>query len=395
MLRTTFSIRTSRAGRLSVVHGFAFAALGALVSLGLSGVPAVRSLVATSSSPLVAEPALARAVEPRGDLVAEERHTIELFERANRAVVHINTTTLRYVRRGFMATEAVEIPEGTGSGFFWDESGHVVTNFHVVRNARRAEIVLADQTRYEAELVDADPDHDIAVLRIDLEGKLPVPIPIGTSRDLKVGQKVYAIGNPFGFDQTLTTGIISGLGREIRALTGRPIRNVVQTDAAINPGNSGGPLLDSAGRLIGMNTAIVSPSGSSAGIGFAVPVDTIQRVVPALVRGRRPQRPVLGLQVLTNDAMVARAGLSGVVIGEIPEDSPLAKLGLRPARVVGREVDWGDVIVALDGKRITESGDLFAILEEYAPGDRVKLRVRSGTDERELDVRLLEPESVR
>jgi S1-C subfamily serine protease len=395
MLRTIFSIRTPRAGRLSVVHGFAFAALGALVALGLTGVPALRSLLGPGNSSGGAEPIPARAVEPRGELDAEERHTIELFERANRAVVHINTTTLRYVRRGFLTTEAVEIPEGTGSGFFWDERGHVVTNYHVVRNARRAEIVLADQTRYEAELVDADPDHDIAVLRIDLDGKAPVPIPIGTSRELRVGQKVYAIGNPFGFDQTLTTGIISGLGREIRALTGRPIRNVVQTDAAINPGNSGGPLLDSSGRLIGMNTAIVSPSGSSAGIGFAVPVDTIQRIVSALVRGRRPQRPVLGLQVLTNDAMVARAGLSGVVIGEIPEDSPLAKLGLRPARVVGREVDWGDVIVALDGKRIGESGDLFAILEEYAPGDRVKLRVRNGADEREIDVRLLEPESVR
>lgn len=382
---------TPRSGRLSVLHGFAFAALGALVGLGVLGLPAVRSLLAL---PAAAAP-VPRAIEPRGELDPEERRTIDLFERANLSVVHINTTTVRYVRRGFLATEAVEVPEGTGSGFFWDEQGHVVTNFHVVRNARRAEVVLADQSTYDAELVDVDPDHDIAVLKIDLDGRAPTPIPIGASRDLRVGQKVFAIGNPFGFDQTLTTGIISGLGREIRALTGRPIRNVIQTDAAINPGNSGGPLLDSAGRLIGMNTAIVSPSGSSAGIGFAVPVDTIQRTVSALVRGRRPTRPVLGLQVLMNDAVVARAGVRGVVIGEVPAESPLAKLDLRAARIVDHQIDWGDVIVALDGKQIEETGDLFAILEDYAAGDRVKLRLRRGEAEREIEVRLLDSEAVR
>ncbi|TAJ17079.1 MAG: trypsin-like serine protease [Planctomycetota bacterium] len=389
-IRPTASF-AARSGRLSVLHGFAFAALGALVGIGVLGLPAVRSILATHAANAPAP----RAVEPRGELDPEEKHTIDLFERANRSVVHINTTTLRYVRRGVFATEAVEVPEGTGSGFFWDDAGHVVTNFHVVRNAERAEIVLADQSTYEATLVDVDPDHDIAVLKIELDGRVPEPIALGASRDLRVGQKVFAIGNPFGFDQTLTTGIISGLGREIRSLTGRPIRNVIQTDAAINPGNSGGPLLDSAGRLIGMNTAIVSPSGSSAGIGFAVPVDTIQRTVSEVVRGRRPTRPVLGLQVLLNDALVANAGVRGVVIGDVPADSPLAKLDLRPARRVGHGIDWGDVIVALDGKKIEDTGDLFAILEEYAAGDRVKLRLRREQQEREVEVRLLAPEALR
>jgi S1-C subfamily serine protease len=385
------SSTSSRSGRLSVLHGFAFAALGALAGIGVLGLPAVRSLLATRA----ASAPVRRSVEPRADLEPEERRTIELFERANRSVVHINTTTLRYVRRGFMTTEAVEVPEGTGSGFFWDDSGRVVTNFHVVRNAERAEVVLADQSTYEAALVDVDPDHDIAVLKIDLDGRAPTPIPLGASRDLRVGQKVFAIGNPFGFDQTLTTGIISGLGREIRSLTGRPIRNVIQTDAAINPGNSGGPLLDSAGRLIGMNTAIVSPSGSSAGIGFAVPVDTIERTVSELIRGRRPTRPVLGLQVITNDAWVARQGVRGVVIGDVPADSPLAQFDLRPARRVGNGIEWGDLIVALDGKAIDDTGDLFAILEEYSAGDRVKLRLRRDAEQREIEVRLLEPDAVR
>jgi S1-C subfamily serine protease len=385
---------------VSIRSGFACAAIGALVATGLLGVPALRSWFATGAephaapAPVAAASRAAKAVVPSAELDAEERGTIGLFERANRSVVHINTSTVRYVRRGFFSAEAVEVPEGTGSGFFWDAEGHVVTNYHVVRNARRAEVVLADQTMYEAELVDVDPDHDIAVLKIDLDGKATPALPLGSSRDLRVGQKVFAIGNPFGFDQTLTTGIISGLGREIRSITGAPIRNVVQTDAAINPGNSGGPLLDSSGRLIGMNTAIVSPSGSSAGIGFAVPADTIQRSVSALLRGLHPQRPRLGLEVLMNDAAIARLGVRGVVIGDIAQDSPLAGSGLQPARQVGRSVDWGDVIIALDGKRIETSGDLFAILEDYEAGAKVRLRVRRGDAEREVEVQLLAPAEI-
>ncbi|MBM4297498.1 MAG: trypsin-like serine protease, partial [Deltaproteobacteria bacterium] len=213
-----------------------------------------------------------RAVAPRGELRGDEKSTIALFKQASPAVVNI---TAIGVERDMFTLNLYQIPQGTGSGFVWDTTGNIITNFHVIQNADAAQVTLADQSNWKARVVGVAPDKDLAVLKIDAPANKLQPIPIGTSKDLQVGQSVFAIGNPFGLDQTLTTGIISALNREIESVTRRPIQGVIQSDAAINPGNSGGPLLDSAGRLIGVNTAIYSPSGASAGIGFAIPVDTV------------------------------------------------------------------------------------------------------------------------
>jgi len=222
-----------------------------------------------------------RTVTPRGDLASDEKATIRLFENARGLVVSISTSQLV---EDVWSQNVFSVPRGTGSGIIWDGAGHVLTNFHVIQGASEATIRLADGRKFRASLVGASPDHDIAVLKIGVAFHRPPPIPIGTSADLKVGQKVFAIGNPFGLDWTLTTGIVSALDRTLHSENGPGVQHLIQTDAAINPGNSGGPLLDSSGRLIGMNTAIYSPSGASAGIGFAVPVDTIMTVVPQLVR---------------------------------------------------------------------------------------------------------------
>jgi len=216
--------------------------------------------------------ALPRAITPRGDLAEEEKTTIALFRQASPSVVHITTLA---VRQDAFSLDVFQIPQGTGSGFVWDNQGRIVTNFHVIRDADAAQVTLADHSSWKARLVGAYPDKDLAVLMVDAPKDRLHPIAIGTSHDLQVGQRLFAIGNPFGLDQSLTTGIISALGREIESVNRRAIKDMIQTDAAINPGNSGGPLLDSSGRLIGVNTAIYSPSGASAGIGFAIPVDEV------------------------------------------------------------------------------------------------------------------------
>lgn len=237
------------------------------------------------------EPGVApRAITPRGELASDEQTTIELFRNASPSVVYITPLALVTDR---YRLNVYEIPQGTGSGFVWDEEGHIITNSHVIQGANAARVTLADGTKWEARLAAADRNQDLAILHINAPRDSLQPIAIGTSSGLQVGQKVFAIGNPFGLDQTLTTGIISALGREIPTGPERVIRGVIQTDAAINPGNSGGPLLDSAGRLIGVNTAIYSPSGSSAGIGFAVPVDTVNRVASELLRRGRIVRPTI------------------------------------------------------------------------------------------------------
>src|SRR6185295_3452494 len=233
-----------------------------------------------------------RPVTPRGDLLGDEKSTITLFRQASPSVVNI---TAIGVERDLFTLNLYQIPQGTGSGFVWDTNGDIITNVHVSQNADAAQVTLADQSNWRARVVGTAPDKDLAVLRIDAPANRLHPIPIGTSKDLQVGQSVFAIGNPFGLDQTLTTGVISALNREIESVTRRPIQGVIQSDAAINPGNSGGPLLDSAGRLIGVNTAIYSPSGASAGIGFAIPVDTVNRIVPRLIRDGRFIRPALGV----------------------------------------------------------------------------------------------------
>lgn len=317
--------------------------------------------------------AIPRTIAPRADLAADEQTTIELFRNASPSVAYI--TTLAYQRDAFNLN-LFEIPQGTGSGFVWDQEGHIITNFHVIQEASGAKVTLADNSDWDAQLVGVAPDQDLAVLSIKAPAERLHPIPVGTSADLQVGQKVFAIGNPFGLDQTLTTGIISALGREIQARTGRDITGVIQTDAAINPGNSGGPLLDSASRLIGVNTAIFSPSGSSAGIGFAVPVDTVNRVVPRILRHGRVVRPSLGVRI-ADDAAAAQLGLSGVLIFDVTAGSAAARAGLRGTRrdVQGRLI-LGDVIVALDDNAIVSVNDLMTTLDAYKVGDQVTVAVR-------------------
>jgi len=273
---------------------------------------------------------------------------------------------------------------GQGSGLVWDEGGHVVTNWHVVKDAvqNRGNVVvtLQDRTQREAQVLGASPDHDLAVLRIPEPHAGLRPVRVGTSEDLLVGQNVYAIGNPFGFDQTLTTGVISGLGREIESQGRRKIRDVIQTDAAINPGNSGGPLLDSSGRLIGVNTAIVSPSGASAGIGFAVPVDTVNRIVPQLIRSGQVERVGMGVTIAA-DAVARRLGVpAGVIIRDVQEGGPADRAGLRQAYALRNGELAFDVIVGLDGQPIRGEMDLLEALEEHQAGDRVQVQLRRSED---------------
>ena len=323
-------------------------------------------------------------VTARGDLAAEEAATIALFEAARGAVVSIATTA---ASRDFFFRGA-EVPSGTGSGFVWDGRGHVVTNAHVIAGAGAATVRLPQGRSYPARLVGLDRRHDLAVLRIDARG-LP-PLPVGSSAALSVGQSVFAIGNPFGLDFTLTTGIVSALEREIPGERGVAITGLIQTDAAINPGNSGGPLLDSAGRLIGVNTAIYSPSGASAGIGFAVPVDVVARVVPQLIARGRYEPPVLGVVADPRaDAMLAAGGQGpGVLVLDVERGSPAERAGLIPARVEARGLVPGDVIVSLDGERLEDVDDLRAALDRRSAGDDVVLVLRRGGETREITTTL-------
>lgn len=311
-----------------------------------------------------------RNIAARGELSAGEKSTIAVFREASPSVVHITAIA---VQRDLFTLNLYQIPEGTGTGFIWDNSGNIITNFHVIQNADAAQVTLADQSNWKARRVGVAPDKDLAVLRIDAPANKLRAIPVGTSKDLQVGQSVFAIGNPFGLDQSLTTGVISALGREIESVTRRPIQGVIQTDAAINPGNSGGPLLDSAGRLIGVNTAIYSPSGASAGIGFAIPVDTVNRIVPELIRSGKVTRPGMGIQI-AEDQIAERLGVTGVLVVDVAQGSAAAKAGLRPTRreASGR-VRLGDVITAIDGKKVESSNELFLLLEKYKIGDSINV----------------------
>ncbi|MFO1271070.1 MAG: trypsin-like peptidase domain-containing protein [Rubrivivax sp.] len=312
-----------------------------------------------------------RAITPRGPLAAEELANVELFKRVSPSVVHI--TTLE-TQRDFFSRATQEVPRGTGTGFVWDGEGHIVTNYHVIQGASAARVTLSDQSTHKAGLVGYFPDRDLAVLKIEVP-RLP-PIPLGTSRDLQVGQRVYAIGNPFGLDQTLTTGIVSALNREIESFNNRTIRGVIQTDAAINPGNSGGPLLDSAGRLIGVNTQIASPSGASAGIGFAIPVDEVNRIVPRLIRDGRFVRPALGVTSGPPEMTRALKLPRGVALVDVARDGPAAKAGLQPfRRGRGSEIIPGDVITAVDEQEVADLDDMLSQLEKRQPGERVTLSV--------------------
>lgn len=334
----------------------------------------------------VAREGLPRPVTPRGELGGDERETIGLFERTRDSVVFITT---REQVRDFWSRNVFSVQRGSGSGFIWDEAGHVVTNYHVIEGASEATVKLASGAAYRASLVGASPAHDIAVLAIGTGYTRPPPVPLGSSHDLRVGQKVYAIGNPFGLDWTLTSGIISALNRSLPDDRGASVDHLIQTDAAINPGNSGGPLLDSAGRLIGINTAIYSPSGASAGIGFAVPVDTVNRVVPQLIRHGKYIRPGLGIDVDDdlNRRLTAMLGVSGVVILNAPPGSAAAEAGLRGVLVSRQgELVPGDIILAVEGKAVDSVAKLTARMDDFRVGDTVKVSVQREGRRRDVAV---------
>jgi len=359
--------------RTPLLPGLLLAALGFLAGVGWS-------VLGAEPGQGSAEP---KPVAPPIELGRGERDTIELFRRAAPSVTFITSIALRRDRFSF---NVHEIPRGTGSGFVWDKSGHVITNFHVISGSSGVRVTLADQSTWDARLVGAAPEKDLAVLRIEAPEALLRPLRVGSSSDLEVGQRVLAIGNPFGLDQTLTTGVISALGREIESQTGQPIRGAIQTDAAINPGNSGGPLLDSGGRLIGVNTAIVSPSGAYAGIGFAIPVDTVNWVVPELITRVRIERPTLGVE-LASEQLRARWGLEGALIMGVYRGSGADRAGLeatyrdRRGRVV-----LGDLIVALDGQKVESGLDLILLLERYRSDDRVTVDLERGDERRTVEV---------
>jgi S1-C subfamily serine protease len=330
----------------------------------------------------------ARSVAPRGDLTAEERVHIAVFEKSKRSVVFISTSQRV---RDLWTRNVRSIPRGTGSGFVWDEEGHIVTNYHVIAGASEARVRLNDGRDYPAALVGASAFHDLAVLRITVPSNKPPPLPVGTSGDLSVGQRVYAIGNPFGLDWSMTTGIVSALDRSLDGEDGQTIEHLIQTDAAINPGNSGGPLLDSAGRLIGMNTAIYSPSGASVGIGFAVPIDTVNRVAPALIAHGQYVQPSLGIGADDgiNDLLSSRLNIEGVFVLKLVPGGPAAIAGLRAARVEsGGSVVPGDVIVSIGDKPVSSARRLQARLDDFSPGDRVKLGLFRDGKKMSVDVTL-------
>lgn len=320
------------------------------------------------------------------DLTSEEIKTINLFDNAVESVVYITTST---IQRDYWSRNEMEVPSGSGSGFIWDSEGHIVTNYHVIKDADKATVTFSDQSSYQAKLIGVAPEKDLAVLEIDYKSRKLKPLPVGVSETLHVGQSVFAIGNPFGLDYTLTTGIISALGREIQSQSGRPIRDVIQTDAAINPGNSGGPLLNSSGKLIGVNTAIYSPSGASAGIGFSIPVDVVKWAVPDLIKYGSIQRPILGIELLTNQQMADRLNLNGALIVNVTKGSGAEKAGLKgTSRKSNGTIEWGDIIIGVNNTEIKSNNDLILALEKHKIGETVKIKVSRDKKELEFEVPL-------
>jgi S1-C subfamily serine protease len=360
----------------------------------IAGPAASPALQAPSPAPALAQNGNRGAIapNPQPQLQDQEKATISLFEHASPAAVFITSLA---TQQDLFSLNETQIPRGSGSGFIWDRQGHVVTNFHVVSGADAFKVTLADQSSWDARLVGEAPEKDLAVLKIDAPaGKLP-PLPLGSSETLKVGQSVFAIGNPFGLDQSLTTGVVSALGREIQSVGGAPIRDVIQTDAAINPGNSGGPLLDSSGRLIGVNTAIYSPSGGSSGVGFAIPEHDVAWVVPDLIRYGHVQRPTLGVQ-LAPENWTQRLGIEGAVIYQVYRGTGAEKAGLQGLRrgSFGR-VELGDVILTVDGQPVSSQGGLLVALEAKKAGQTVRVGVLRGDRKVEVPVQLGGPSGGR
>jgi S1-C subfamily serine protease len=302
----------------------------------------------------------------------DERNSIQVFEAARPSVVFV---TNKQLARNPHSWDLVTIPRGSGTGFVWNKEGYIVTNFHVIEGAQELVITLQDQSNWPAEVIGLAPERDLAVLKIKAPKEKLSPLPLGDSSILTVGRKVLAIGNPFGLDATLTTGVVSALGREIESPTRRKISNVIQTDAAINPGNSGGPLLNSQGQLIGVNTSIVSPSGASAGIGFAIPVNTVKEVVPQLMTHGKIVRPVLGI-ASAPDHWAQHLSIKGVPILRVNPNSPAAQVGLQGAmQNAWGQISLGDVVVAIDDTPTTNNDQLLGALEKYKPGDKVTISI--------------------
>lgn len=320
----------------------------------------------------------------------DERNNIAVFEAASPSVVFVTNTQLRRQR---FSLNVMEIPRGSGTGLIWDDSGLIVTNFHVVYGANKITITLQSNRSYEATVVGSAPEKDIALLQIDAPDENLTALPLGDSASLAVGRKVLAIGNPFALDTTLTVGVVSALGREIKSLNNRTIKNVIQTDAAINPGNSGGPLLDSHGRLIGVNTAIYSPSGASAGIGFAIPVNTLKVIIPQLREHGKLFRPVIGIETLT-DYWTRRLRVKGVAILSVREGMPADRAGMSGVREDRRgNIHLGDVIIAINGESVTNEDSLLSQLEQYEPGDTIEITTLRDEEIHNYELTLMAPDS--
>ena len=378
------------AKRFSVPLVLLSAALGALVTLVFvncrgehrvppdaqaKSTPPGGSILATPSQP------------PASSRTADERNTIEVFAKTGASCVFV---TQRQVIVDYFAGRLHDVPAGSGSGFVWDRDGHVVTNFHVIAEAQTLTVTMHDQKTYQANVVGAEPRKDIAVLHIDAPAEALVPVPHYTGRfDVQVGEKVIAIGNPFGLDQTLTTGVVSALGRQVEGIGGVTIRQMIQTDAAINPGNSGGPLLDSSGHLIGMNTMIYSRSGASAGIGFAVPAQTISRVVSQLIKYGKVKQVGIGIEIDPSQRIERRLGIQGVVVIDVLPNGPAAKAGVHGLSQGPSGLRLGDTIVAIDGKSIKDYDDLYNTLDGRRPGETVKVALLRDNRKVTLDLKLV------
>jgi S1-C subfamily serine protease len=327
-----------------------------------------------------------REVTPRTTLFKDEADLVTLYEKALPSVVHINNQA---VQPGPLSVNVQKVTRGSGSGFVWDKEGHIVTNYHVVKDANAVQVIFPDRSTYQATQVWVYPDKDLAVVTIDAPASKLTPIPLGTSHDLKVGQRAVVIGNPFGLDGTLTTGVISALNREIESATDEPIQGVIQTSAPINPGNSGGPLLDSEGRLVGVTTAILSPSGAFAGIGFAIPADEVNQVVPQLIAHGEVVRPGLGVELASDQQAHSQGVEEGALIWNVRPNSAAAKAGLKGTRVRnGRVVERGDVIVAINDAAIHQASDLRGVMGQFKTGDTVTVALLRDGQRQEVQVTL-------
>ena len=368
--------------------GTLFAATACDVQKLGSGAPPEASTSPVSSivPPPAAPPIPVPPLSP-GAILEDERNTIGVFRAAAKSTVFV---TEKQMVVDYFRGQAMEVPAGSGTGFVWDRDGHVVTNFHVVKDARSLSVTFDDNRMFVARVVGVEPRKDIAVLRVDAPADALVPIGLPEKgQRLEVGQKAIAIGNPFGLDHTLTTGVISALGREVQGIGGVSIRDMIQTDAAINPGNSGGPLLDSSGHLLGMNTMIFSRTGSSAGIGFAVPASSIMRVVPQIIRTGRAEQIGLGIQIDPAQRLERRAGIDGVIVLSVVAGTPAAKAGIEGVDQTPNGIRLGDVIVAIDGERIRNYDDLYNTLDKRRPGDKVELTVSKGGRARKVASELI------